>query len=50
MVSYTETCCHFSKYNNVTGRNLSPHSVWVWSFDFTQTCISVLLLFGPWGY
>ena len=26
------------------GWNLCPHSLWVWSFGFTQTCVSGLLL------
>jgi hypothetical protein len=32
------------------GRNLTPHSVWVWSPGFTQTCISGFLFPGPRGY
>jgi hypothetical protein len=32
------------------GRNLSPHSLWVWNYCFTQTCISGLLLLGARGH
>jgi hypothetical protein len=31
------------------GWNLGPHSLWMWSFGFTQTCVSGILLLGARG-
>jgi len=33
-----------------TGWYLCPHSVWVWSFGFTQTYVSGLLFLGARGH
>jgi hypothetical protein len=31
-------------------KNIGPRSLWVWSFGFTQTCVSGLLLLGARGH
>jgi len=32
------------------GRNLCPHSLWLWGLGFTQTCVSGLLFLGSRGF
>jgi len=34
----------------VRGWKSGPHSLWMWSFAFTQMCVSGLLLFGSRGH